>query len=511
MNILNDYEQRSLSDRIGKMIRDMWHEFRAPLLTSFIIAVAAYMFIFTNKIPNWDDMQFLFGKGYTLTSGRWGLDLLSFILPDYSMPWLWGTLSVVLISIASCLIMRIFQIQNKLLQCALAGVVIAFPSEIGTMLYMFTSSSYAIALLCSVLGVYLFKKRRKRYQLISLFLTVFSCSIYQAYIAITASFFVLLLIQDILHNERPVGDIVKTGCSHLLLLAVSLLVYYGITLLLLHLSGNTLNAWAERATTDSDGILYRALRAWKLFLATILLRTYGLATTTPSMIVHTICAVCTVLVGFYMVFRQKRPDALILFLLLVGVLLPLSINALVLLLGENGVHALTLYSFFSVYILAILVAQQLPLGKLKSLTHDIVVVSLIIITASNIYTANKSYLKQYMVYENSFSFYESIITQVQSTEGFTESSKLAIMGAVDHDSSYLAQFGTGTIYGLCGFKGEAISDEFITYYLGFDVSFASSEEKESLSQDPRYLEMESYPFYGYIQKIDEYIVVKLGD
>ena len=51
MNILNDYEQRSLSDRIGKMIRDMWHEFRAPLLTSFIIAVAAYMFIFTNKIP----------------------------------------------------------------------------------------------------------------------------------------------------------------------------------------------------------------------------------------------------------------------------------------------------------------------------------------------------------------------------------------------------------------------------------------------------------------------------
>lgn len=85
------------------------------------------------------------------------------------------------------------------------------------------------------------------------------------------------------------------------------------------------------------------------------------------------------------------------------------------------------------------------------------------------------------------------------------------MGAVDHDSSYLAQFGTDTIYGLCGFKGEAISDEFITYYLGFDVSFASSEEKESLSQDPRYLEMESYPFYGYIQKIDEYIVVKLGD
>ncbi len=337
-----------------------------------------------------------------------------------------------------------------------------------------------------------------------------SCSIYQAYVAIAASFLVLLLIQKILRGENTVWDIVKQGVSYLMFLVASLAVYYGITLLLLHISDSELNGWAVRATTDENGILYRIVRSWKLFVAMFVYRDYGLITTTPSWVAHILCGVMVSVLAFGMVIKQKDICRVLLMLVLVGVLMPLSINCLVVLLGENGVHALTLYSFISVYIFAIIVLESIPENKIKELLRNVMVMGLVVIAVSNIYTANKAYLKQYLVYENTYSFYETIVTQIQMTEGFDENSKIAIIGNIAKDSEYLKMFGENTIYGLCGFKGEVISDKVITYYLGVDLNYATDTEKQQLRSDERVKEMSTYPYYGYVQKIDDYIVVKIG-
>ena len=189
------YTRQSMTEQLVGRLREKWEQYKVVIISSLISAILAYVFICTNKIPNWDDMQFLFGKGYTLTSGRWGLDLLEHILPSYSMPWLWGCVSVGLITVATCFVVNIFQIKNKIFQGMLAALVMVFPSEIGTMLYMFTSSSYAIAFLLAIVAVFLFEKESLWSKILAALFAIFACSIYQAYIAITASFLVLLLIQ----------------------------------------------------------------------------------------------------------------------------------------------------------------------------------------------------------------------------------------------------------------------------------------------------------------------------
>lgn len=279
-----------------------------PIISSAIVSAFTYVFILTNKIVNWDELQFLFGKGYTLSSGRWGLDLLSYILPDYSMPWLWGMLSLVLLTISICYIINIFEIKSKILQGVLAGVIIAFPSEVGTMFYMFTSSSYAIAFLCSVLAVYYFEQEKIYHKIIALLLAVFSLSIYQAYIAVTASFFVLLAMKELLVGEHKTKDIIKSGVQHILFLGIALAVYYGITYSLLWIDGSSLNGWAQRATSDSGSIVYRAMRSWKLFAAMLLLKAYGLETTNLSMVAHIACGVCIGCMSLFLIWKEKRAE-----------------------------------------------------------------------------------------------------------------------------------------------------------------------------------------------------------
>ena len=64
-------------------------EYKIPFLTALIVGALAYMFAFTNKLINHDEACSLFAKGAGISSGRWGLDVISLIFPDYSMPWIY--------------------------------------------------------------------------------------------------------------------------------------------------------------------------------------------------------------------------------------------------------------------------------------------------------------------------------------------------------------------------------------------------------------------------------------
>ena len=50
---------------------------------------------------------------------------------------------------------------------------------------------------------------------------------------------------------------------------------------------------------------------------------------------------------------------------------------------------------------------------------------------------------------------------------------------------------------------------FMQRYLGFDVSFATAAERRALQKDERVQAMPCYPYYGSVQVIDDYIVVRL--
>lgn len=52
---------------------------------------------------------------------------------------------------------------------------------------------------------------------------------------------------------------------------------------------------------------------------------------------------------------------------------------------------------------------------------------------------------------------------------------------------------------------------FLRFYLDFDVPLADETEIEVLKEREEYKNMAMYPYYGSVQKIDNYIVVKLGE
>ena len=171
-------KQYSYAERLGLWLRVLYLENRAPFLTAVLAGLAAHMFMFTNKLVNHDDIEALFYKGATITSGRWGLELSSLVLPNWSMPWIYGILTLLMIAVSVCVMLRLLGIHSKLSQILLAAVVVSFPSLTGTYCFMFTSAAYGIAFLLAVLSVWLYQKGGAVFVSLAGFSMVLCLSIY---------------------------------------------------------------------------------------------------------------------------------------------------------------------------------------------------------------------------------------------------------------------------------------------------------------------------------------------
>ena len=148
-------------NKMSKQIKWFYIENRLPFFASLGFGLLAYGFCMMNKIPVGDDLVGLFEKGSTTPSGRYGLELLRLVMPDASMPWIYGLMSVALLAAAVCVILRIFPIRSRALQVLFAGAFVCFPAQAGTMLYMFTAAPYAVALLLTVTGLWVFTAEKK--------------------------------------------------------------------------------------------------------------------------------------------------------------------------------------------------------------------------------------------------------------------------------------------------------------------------------------------------------------
>lgn len=510
--------QEVLSEQTIRLFR-LW---KIPFLASLIWGFLAYMFAFTNKLINHDEAGQLFGKGATVTSGRWGLGLLDMVFPNVSMPWIYGVITVVFIALSICLILHLFSIRSRILQVLLAGCIMVFPSLIGIFGYMFTSSSYALSFLLAVLAAWLICRSCKWAIPPAVCCLVASLSIYQSYISVAASLLVLVLIRMLLMGEEPLS-VLKKGIGYVVFLVVGLGLYYLATQVVLRLTGTILSSYAADNISFSPAYLLEGIRlAYVNFCRFFYWAHHRLIPTSLSRLLHmALFAGIAVLLLLWLCRQKKSFGARLLLLVILIGILPLSINCMYLITSEASIHTLVLYSFTAVYVLAALVAElwfrEAASGKpaeiLRRLTLDGMALVLALIVFINVYTANTAYLALHLRYENAYSFYTSLTAQIRQMPQFQEGTQIAVIGGWKTPDFYY-QHMEFTDY-LMGVKGFLPSDysapHFMEYYIGFPAEFVSPEKAEQIRQTEAFRDMPVYPYYGSMDVIDDVIVVKLSE
>lgn len=506
-----------LLEQAGAWCAAKWKQYQIPAAAGILLGFLAYMFAFTNKLVNHDDVSALFSKGGTHSLGRWGLDILEFIFPNYSMPWIYGIVTIVLITLSACIILHIFSIRSKVFQVLLVGCVLIFPSLIGTFTYMFTSSSYGVAFVLAVLAVEFLTRQDKISGIFALLCMIASLSIYQSYVAITASLLVLTLIQRLLREEE-IEPVVKSGIGYVFFLILSLGLYYLMTMVVNRILGAGFSSYASgNMSFRFLEIPSRILLAYQNFPRFFTEGFRGLIPTEFSRLLHMLCLlVCGMLLLLWGMTRKKLKIARIAWLIALLAVLPLAINCMYLFTTEDSVHTLVLYSFVAVYVFAAFLADSamewIPEQKIRHICVNVLSLLLALILICNIYLANEAFLLLHLRYENANAFYSTLIADIRMTPGFDENTQLAIIGNYREPSFYLEKFPfSDHVTGTDGFLPDVYSkDRFLEYYLGFPMPMASETDIAEIMATSEFQQMPVYPYYGSLQLLGNTLVVKLS-
>ena len=494
----------SLLDRFWLWLCRFFAENKVTFTASVSAGLVAHGYAFANKLVNHDEVESLFGKGATITSGRWGLELVKLLFPDWSMPWIYGLVSIVLLSLAVCLAVKLLGIRSKPMQAIVGMLILSFPSLTGNFCFMFTSAPYALSFFLAVLSVHEFLRGGRLHILLSAVCLVFALSMYQAYVSVAASIFVVLMIARAMDGVS-IKENVLFGLKALLMMALSIAVYYAVCLMVFKFTGARFNDYVTENVTGDMGLLRRVRMAYDNFFYVFSFRNFYIITSEAARYIHIALALVTI-IG--LASAKKLPNVLMAAFLMC--LLPLSICCMYLIMSPESIHTLVMYSFVTVYMLLALVLERMEFSFAHAV-KDGTVLLLLAVIVSNVYFSNMVYLKMDLQYENAHSFYTSLMAQVKDTEGFDENSRLAIIGRQDNLIHRFPELDTELLLGPSRDLVNIYSREnFIRYYLGFDIPFASEEELAMLAEDSRVENMAEYPYYGSVAKIDDFVVVKLG-
>lgn len=512
-------------DRVDQNVKKIYgripEKFKIAFISAMIVGLIAHMYMFTNKLPNMDDLVGVDNFGVTFKNGRWFLWILGAAAYHlnlvFSMPWLNGLITLCLLACSAGIVAILLNMKGNAANAILGAAMVTFPSWVSTFFYMFTAPYYAFAVLMAVLSVYMTVKYKKGFW-ISTPLLACSMGIYQAYLPFTATLYVVLLFLLFFENDKTYVDIIKKSVYYLVNIIAGVCVYFVFMKFSLWIAHQSLNTYKG---LDSMGkfSLSRIPEIGKnifvnffgIFLNNNLEISYNLITKGMYLALFIVTGILVSRLIYHLCKKADYVKAVAAVVLLVTYVI--AINSIYIMCAD-GIYSLMYYAyvFMMIFPLALLDRSfsERESDRKNCFLEWIAVFALVCGIGSYCQYASAQYLSIQLSYEQAKSYFTTLITQIKCVEGYTDETKIAFVGDEIQDKTLYRN----EIMHRLAMTGrdetlvEAYSFEyFLRYYCGFKGEYTGTE---NLPQK-EIAKMPSYPSDGSIQMIDDVIVVKFAE
>lgn len=495
---------------------EIFHRYKNIFFITLAMGLTTHMYMFTNKFINWDDLESMYHKGVTFSLGRWALSFIDILFPDYSLPWMNGLMSIVLLALSTCLIISSLKVHNRIFQIAIGAMLVSFPAITGTFSYMFTAAPYCFAILLAVFSVYLLS----RYQfgfLAAILPMALSLGIYQAYISFAAALLLILAIYKIMQPQAKLPDLLWFAGKCLIFLIGSLVLYALINQIFVSIHEVQLMDYQGASSMGSytvESILTGINDAYRYFKRLLLDGWNGIIPWQSLRIQYFVLFACAIILMLTFWIKKKEKISNILLVLLCVALFPLAVNCMFVLGNDAEVHTLVIYGAVAMLIAPIVVIENAQISTKANyplMIGHAAKLMLILIFINNVFLSNEAYQRLELTFKNTYSFYTSLTAQIKMVPEFDENSKLALIGNYNGDQlpdlpyEDINLTGIANSYGLINAYSR---NSFLSTYIGFELPAATEGEITALKESEQYQTMATYPYEGSVQKINEFIVVR---
>lgn len=528
---------KSLADP-EQFLEGLWQKIPAPVKWAFFSAVVfgliTHLYMFTNKLPNHDDVRYLFDLNYGVQSGRWFLPIVADFSSGFSMPWVIGVLSILGLALTACVTVCLCRIQKPLACVIVSALLVSFPSVAATFTYLFTADAYFFGLFLAALAAYTAMRWKWYGCLVSILLISLSLGIYQSYYSVTVVLMVLALIFDALDQKAGFLKLFLKGVLSLLTLILGMIGYIAAVRFTTRQVGLTdymglsdmgnvspadIPALIAKCYSTYDDYFFHNTMGWNVdHLDTLLL-------------LALLCAMLLLL----LLLIQRRIGVLRSLLVIVLILLyPLAGNLIHLMVNGGEVHYLMTYGAIYLLVLPVALASKASeyaqeagfvQKNLQALCSWIILLTMTLASFSYALVDNKAYLKMELVFDQAYAYCNRLVQSIESVDGYTPQTPIVFVGhrnyvLPENQTPELDSFWITGALSLETFLRSYSFDLFLYRYLGVtndiyiannEIEAADNNIEETYAARPEVMAMPSYPAKGSITTLDGYIIVKIAD
>lgn len=512
------------TDKLFQKIAALPLRIKGTFWSAIIVGLLTHGYIFTNKLPNQDDLMGIRAYGATFNHGCWLKGIIGYMVSlfcgNYSNPWLWGTESLLCLALAAVFVTEALRLKNTVAGIAVASVMVSFPSIAGNFAFGYMSAYFSLSILFASISAWLLSRiGKKTYGFLGgVIFLVCSMGLYQTYFPFAASILLMVLIKDCLYsgdNGKDAKEIMIKALRFLGALSAAMILYFLVNaffLFLLNISmgdHKNMDKMGEIDITVIPGII---VRMYKHMVAMITEGYMGLGTYMSKVLIA-LCWIISIVCCLWQIWKLGKEKRYGIAAMggFFALIFPIAINLIDIMCAnspEGSIYLLMTYSLCCIYILPIVLLDSID--KVFIQWGICLLGGMIGFFYYNY--SNAAYICAELSQRSVESFYTAMLAQIKSTEGYTADKEIVFVGCVEDPTLYplINEFYHVEIPTIVGNtdRANAFREGLLKYYCGFYPSYADGYEA---SYGVQVKAMPCYPDEGSIQIFGDQVVVKLSE
>lgn len=506
-------------EKIGTSIKRNYNPARLKysVIGTVVFYLAANGFILFNYVPQHDDLNYVgnFGETWAVRLGKFLVPAFGYLRGIITAPLLIGLLSMVCLCAMIYMLVDLLEINRPFFILLTAGFLCANITQTENLSsFLFLEDVFMTAAMLSCLAVYISQKKDGvKWKAVSVLCMVSSMGLYQAYLSFAITLVLILLLNNILKRGKVCKEDILGMLKSVLLLLFAVSIYFIINKLVLSLTGLTEpNDYHSMSNLlqDLGSLLNRIYVAYGSKFSMFFVRKgMGLGRIGNCLL----AIIFTLIVHFYFCKSHMSVKDRLIFLVFLCVS---TGSALMFNIGAGMVayrlsFALFLYYLFAISILEIIIEGSDFIPKSLLLT-TISSFLLCIVIWSNLVYSNGAYTTQKIIFDRSISLYTRVLDDIYEIPEYVHNqTPVIILGDYTFDD-YAYNLSKKEYRDLGTFKNTSVTYPLtvknLMRYLGEEINMILDENiYTKTAEKPEVRNMPSFPNKGYIQMIDEYLVI----
>ena len=533
--------EKTVFSGIKETYDDIDKRIKLCFLSAFICGLFAHIYALTNHLYNYDELWHTptgFGTGVEV--GRWALSITVWIqkvLFDdcFTIPFINGTLTIILYAVAACFVVSALDIKDEFYAIVIGGLMTTFPALTCRMFFMFTTHYYAIGIAMAAAGAWIIAKKKLNILkvTVAIALTVYGMAIYQANFTTAVCILVGNLLVGLITENVELKSAIRKCVNYVLYLGTCMVLFLAGSKIAFSITGKQMETYEnldKMGQLSMEQLIEGLIRCYKTFFKLPIIDVYSM---NPNRIVKIAFLICFLvfLYTFVKVWMMKKEVYMKVLVSLVFAVLPIAVNLIIIMAISSGtMYSIMVYEIVFVFIISIAcleairtcnpditaIPNKMVIDKVGTLLNSVTAVMLVITVITYIWFANGNYLAMEYTNQHDNAYYQTLMTQIKSVDGYHADMPITMIGKPIVDSTYTRQDMIGETFDLAG-KGSTNINAYsswniMTRVLGYDpVNRDSDEEEEYFRELDEVKDMPCYPSSGSIKIIDDTIVIKFQE